>query len=120
MILSQTKDVLTFFDQGIGIAVIAFCGCATVFLVRRWFRQMDECAARDVAHLAVMEKISSDHSKTVTNLISQHHIEIIEVHRENNKERSDMVVILKSLAASLEALQGSINGMRIVRAEREA
>ena len=120
MLLSQGQSTITFFDQGIGIAVIAFCGSAFVFLGKRWFRQMDECAARDTAHLAVMEKISSDHSKTVTNLISQHHIEIIEVHRENNKERSDMVVILKSLAVSLEALQSSINGMRIVRSGKES
>jgi len=120
MLLSQGQSTITFFDQGIGIGVIAFCGCAFVFLGKRWFKQMDECAARDTAHLKVMERISSDHSETVTRLISQHHIEIIEVHRENNKERSDMVVILKSLAASLEALQTSITGMRIVRSEKES
>jgi hypothetical protein len=115
MILSQTEDILTVFDKGIGTAVIAFCGCAAVFLVRRWFRQMDEQAARDIAHLAVMERISSDHSKTVTSLISQHHNEIIEIHKENSKERSDMVAILQSLATSLKALQTSITGMRVIR-----
>jgi len=67
-----------------------------------------------------MERISLDHSETVTGLISQHHSEIIEVHRENNAERSDMVAILKSLAVSLEALQSSINGMRIVRSGKES
>ena len=120
MILAQAQTTLSFFDQGIGIGVIAFCGSAFVFLGKRWFKQMDECAARDTAHLKVMEQISSDHSATVTGLITQHHSEIIEVHRENNAERSDMVAILKSLATSLEALQSSINGMRIVRTEKEA
>jgi len=120
MILAQAQSSLSFFDQGIGIGVIGFSGCAFVFLGKRWFKQMDDCADRDAKHIAVMEQISSDHSATVTGLITQHHSEIIEVHRENNAERSDMVAILKSLAVSLEALQSSINGMRIVRSEKEA
>jgi len=115
MILSQTSEALTVFDKGVSIAVLAFCGCAAVFLVRRWFRAMDQCTARDIAHLAVMEKISSDHSTEMTGLVEKHHHEIIEIHKGNSRERSDMVAILKSLATSLEALQSSINGMRVVR-----
>jgi len=105
---AQAAPALSFFDKGLAVAVIAFCGCAAVCLARRWFRQMDEQAERDVRHIEVMEKISTDHSGTVTGLIEKHHSQIIEIHEGNARDRGDMVAILQSLTTSLEALRASM------------